>query len=726
MEVNEKKQETQVDDVELLVLGGISGKGIADENVPVNFVEKREGPTFFLSRPGFHLLMTYEGVIFVLILWEMFEIPFRFAFTLVYPLGFLVFAAIIDLIFIFDTGLRFFWPLLNDRGQYITGPPQKIVQQYVTSWFIPDAISAIPWDFMYLCIVLANPTLALSLYWMPYCRITRGLRLFQIFRRLREWEVVVNWSFDPVVLRATAIVIASLLWISLTGCLFWMIAILEGHSWAWMYQNDPNNIVTKSPFFQYLTGIYWSIVTFSTCGFGDLAATTLATRIYVFFYCVISVGILAYATGNIVTWLQSSNAARTILADQLAQVKNYIEYRQYSKDLSRRLLTFHRFKGLNDSFPHNDKHVIDMLSPAMRLTLGAHFRRTIFKNWCLPQICDDFFVTAIIARMKRETRYPGEYIAWQRSLAHKFYILTSGQVEVSVDGMVVFEMSASGGSEPGPIFGEYVLFKEECYRNATLRAMDFCDLVYLKRRDVTALLDLFSQYKPRVNAYSTSLKSQYDDQNAQMLRNIRGETVVTEKAPLEKIPNQIFATEILNDPFAVAKVMAMAEGGVSRHGSEDEFFVTGRDCVDWLVKMYKLKRIDAIYLGKRLQRGKHIFALKDGGDFDDDDEMRFRFSRSVLGLGSPAVGSCFALDIVGATPSKDLGRLVKENPDFQLTPDEAGVDVPKNFAEQKVVVDVEALGDVDVDSSSDDEEDAGLFRRGTVLRETKKQKFKKK
>jgi hypothetical protein len=706
------------DDVELVLGGALSARGpvdaAADGEQTKSDANKKEKEVdeqkHVLSHNGFRLLMTYEVAVFLLILFELFEIPFRFAFIPVstYPLGFLIWAALVDFMFIFDVAFRFFLPFLNSRAQYVTGPREKVQSRYLRTWFVPDAISAIPWDFFLLCVTQASP--GISMYWLPYARITRFLRLFQIFRRLTEWEIVVNWSFDPVVLRATAIVIASFLWLSLNACLFWMVAALEGRSWSWIFLQDPNNLAAQNPFVQYLGSLYWAIVTFSTCGFGDLSATTLATRIYVTFYCIISIGILAYATGNVVSWLQSASAAKTVVADKLESVKNYSEYRGFGPDLSRRLLAFHRFKGLNDVFPHNDAVAIGKLPPALRAKLGAHFRSTVLKHWGLPQICDDYFVAAILMRMKRERRYPGDYVAMQGSRAKKFYLLTSGQAEVSVNGMVVFDMAVYGGSEPAALFGESVLFGEDCIRQATFRAIDFCDLLYLKQRDIKALMELFPQYKFRLNAYGAHLKATYAEQNAALLKDIRGGGK-HERVELEKIANRLFARDILNDPYALAKVMAL-ESGVPAAFEEGDLVFSATDCIDWLVNSYNLKRPDAEYVGKRLLRLKLIAAQEPGRDFADVNNLFFRFSRSALGLAEVPIDACFALDVTGATPTPELSRLVHESPDFVVVQEMRSR--PELTIPDRGSSAVELPLGGDADGSSEDEE-AGLFRRGTVM-----------
>jgi hypothetical protein len=49
----------------------------------------------------------------------------------------------------------------------------------------------------------------------------------------------------------------------------------------------------------FLDGCYWSIVTSTTVGYGDVTPKTQSGRIFASFYCFITVGVMAWAIGQI-------------------------------------------------------------------------------------------------------------------------------------------------------------------------------------------------------------------------------------------------------------------------------------------------------------------------------------------------------------------------------------------------------------------------------------------
>ena len=461
-----------------------------------------------LSLEEVNQLFAYNLLMMCLVYFEMLEIPFRMAFTPIYPFEFLIVAAVIDLIFIADLCLRFFLPYLHQDGHYVRGPESKIRWHYMKTWFTPHLIAAIPWDLVWLCVYMANPIMGVEINYFRFIRLMRFARLPEVFIRLGEWEVSLTWYNNPIWFRAARIVSGLLLWVTTNSCIFWLIAVSENLSWGWIATEEARNVnvLESTVWIQYLTSIYWGLTTFSTVGYGDIFGSTVGERAYIIFFALLSIAVTAYATGNVVTWLQSAEAKRTVLADKLDEVKSYIKYRRLPPDLGNKLLRFHRFRGLNSLFSREDSYMLSQLPPALQFKICRVYRDTLFTNWRLAQIVDTLFLTSLVMRMRRETRYPGEYIAIQGTPANRFYILTSGHAVVIRNGVEVMDVVSHTGAHPGVCFGEMVLFSSDTKRSSTLRAVDSCELLYLKGKDMRQLLTKFPDHAPRLEEYAASLQ----------------------------------------------------------------------------------------------------------------------------------------------------------------------------------------------------------------------------
>jgi hypothetical protein len=85
----------------------------------------------------------------------------------------------------------------------------------------------------------------------------------------------------------------------------------------------------------------------------------------------------------------------------------------------------------------------------------------------------------LAARLTRATAEPGRAICTQGEVGDRFYVVRSGELEVTVDGLV------SGRLEQGEGFGEIALLRD-MPRTATVRAVSPVELAVLERREFVA------------------------------------------------------------------------------------------------------------------------------------------------------------------------------------------------------------------------------------------------
>ncbi len=68
--------------------------------------------------------------------------------------------------------------------------------------------------------------------------------------------------------------------------------------------------------------------------------------------------------------------------------------------------------------------------------------------------------------------------------------------------------------EPGATFGELALFGTDKRRQISVRASTSCDLLYLKRTGMEALMERYPQYVARLSDYAASLQAAFLERNA--------------------------------------------------------------------------------------------------------------------------------------------------------------------------------------------------------------------
>jgi hypothetical protein len=168
---------------------------------------------------------------------------------------------------------------------------QTIVKRYLRGWFVIDFISSLPADN----IVCAMGDAISESGGGSVVRTIKLLRLMKMFRLLRIARVLKRWEQMAGSRAVMSIIRISKLWLilvystHLSGCIFFLIAdttVCHAEEGArtcncasepencvpgnWVYNYDADVFLSKDPLPKYLSSIYFSIMTLSTIGYGDI------------------------------------------------------------------------------------------------------------------------------------------------------------------------------------------------------------------------------------------------------------------------------------------------------------------------------------------------------------------------------------------------------------------------------------------------------------------------
>ena len=89
-------------------------------------------------------------------------------------------------------------------------------------------------------------------------------------------------------------------------------------SWVSAYSaNDDGNSDMNAPFDNYVISMYWSVMTMSTIGYGDVSPKTQYERIYEIFGMVLGASVYAYMVGSICSIVASLNAGTAEFNQQM-------------------------------------------------------------------------------------------------------------------------------------------------------------------------------------------------------------------------------------------------------------------------------------------------------------------------------------------------------------------------------------------------------------------------
>ena len=298
------------------VYDSLSDEEVLDEEInEVYYVE-----------PFSNLRLGYDLLLFVLVFYSMFSIPYQLAFYFMQTgiKGFeFSLNLIIDLVFIFDIILSFF-TAYYDIDETLVKYYYLMALHYIQTWFIVDFLSGIPMNSILDLIILKYPNsdYAISTRTFYQGKVTVMYSSLKLLRLIKAMKVFSMNSFidkitssvkQTVFVAKTIRLITTLLIFSMLMHLFACLVIFVGYNsypnWIVNLNLEPND--SKNI---YIASLYFICTTVLSIGYGDIL--TYNTKERLINGCLLVVGLLLY------TWTLSSLTSYLVNDDKII-----IEYR---------------------------------------------------------------------------------------------------------------------------------------------------------------------------------------------------------------------------------------------------------------------------------------------------------------------------------------------------------------------------------------------------------------
>ncbi|CAL1373518.1 unnamed protein product [Linum trigynum] len=440
----------------------------------------------------YRMWQTFLVVLVVYSAWaSIFELAFKKAAT-----GTLShFDLAVDAFFAIDIVLTFFVAYLDTTTYLLVDDHKKIATRYLTKpWFIMDVASTLPFQTIYR--IFSRRTSHADVFgFLNLLRLWRLRRVSQLFTRLEK-----DTRFSYFWTRYFKLVGVTLLAVHSAACVYYWLAYhhpLEDDTWI---GSEVHGFKHRSIWLGYTYSMYWSIVTLTTVGYGDLHAVNTGEKVFNMFYMLFNIGLTAYIIGNMTNLVVHSAVRTFAMRDSINEILRYANKNRLPESLKEQMLAHMQLRFKTAELKQEE--VLEDLPKAIRSSISQHlFRNTVENTYLFKGVSEDL-VTQLVSEMKAEYFPPKVEIILQNEIPTDFYVLISGAVDVMSykNGTEQFLSKLGAGDlagEIGVLFNipqPFVVRTKRLSQVVRLSHQHFKQIVQPHTEDGKKIISNFTQY----------------------------------------------------------------------------------------------------------------------------------------------------------------------------------------------------------------------------------------
>ena len=290
--------------------------------------------------PTAPLKFRWDLVLLCLIVYSSVAVPFRLGMGHKAEDAWWLFEVAISIFFLFDLVFCFF-TAAHDGDQFILDK-HTIRARYLRSWFLIDALSAIPLELLDAVVAEAMPRDDLAS--LPgagsldsahsgtspaYLKVLRAARLLRLLRLLRLFKLqsYINLLEDALNINLAFLqlgkMVATLLYLMhVLGCgWFFLASKMPEEERTWVREYDGGAAENADVWVQYLYSIYWALMTLTTVGYGDITPVNDAERAYTLVVILIAAFVFGYLLSNVAEMIKNTDPNAVAIENKLEEVK---------------------------------------------------------------------------------------------------------------------------------------------------------------------------------------------------------------------------------------------------------------------------------------------------------------------------------------------------------------------------------------------------------------------
>lgn len=325
--------------------------------------------------------------------------------------------------FTLDIFINFNLAYYNTQDEIVTD--RKLIARHYLEWFFwVDFIGVFP--FYEVALAAAGQV-------GKNTRLSQYLSLLRLFRMVRLHRVKVLFDTLQYSTKISFISLTlirnlsfALLWTHFNACALYFIARERGFdpTSTWIGEVYPDLNLAEL----YVLSLYWSVVTFSTVGYGDYSPKNVVEQIWAIGYMLLNMIFMAWVVGSITLLIVKTDERTGIYRDKLHKLQLYSDTHDFDEKLRKQLKRQVKLDFTNSDVA--DEQVLAHLPSALRRkVLRRLYLRSLIQTSLMKGIRQQM-LDAFLGGCKVEIFNPGEELIMRGSVASDLYLLVDGTVEL--------------------------------------------------------------------------------------------------------------------------------------------------------------------------------------------------------------------------------------------------------------------------------------------------------